>query len=159
MNVDFDENFFFDESGFDELVLYRVCGHHDANATGSQSTRGGTSMQHVLGCRQPPILLAKWAGGGLLRRKRSCGSPPRQKPAPNQSPNSRVPGQHSMAPSVDDHHGVQQCESVLCWKQEEVGGAMAQLHPLPKWWVNTGSSAVWCEPPHLVRNRVSLILM
>ena len=29
-----------------------------------------------------------------------------------------------MAPLVDDHHGVQQCESVLslCWKQEEVGG-------------------------------------
>ena len=33
---------------------------------------------------------------------------PRQKPAPNQSPNRRVPGQHG-----SDHHGVQQCESVL----------------------------------------------
>ena len=70
-----------------------------------------------------------------------------------------VPDQ-TRAPSVDDHHGVQQCESVLslCWKREEVGGAMAQFHPLPKWW-DTGSSAVWHEPRQVVRSRVFLILM
>ena len=39
-----------------------VCGAPRCDhATGSQSTRGGTSMQHVLGCRQLPIF-TRWIG-------------------------------------------------------------------------------------------------
>ena len=41
-----------------------------------------------------------------------------------------MPGQHGS--SVDDHHGVQECESVLAvsaGSERRVGGVMAQFHP------------------------------
>ena len=80
--------------------------------------RFGRAKLVVFGCEV--------GGGGSLRLRRSCGSSPRKartEPVPQQTRARAAWLRRSRS---------------LCWKRAEVEGAMAPLHPLPKWWENTG---------------------